>query len=397
MYIMSSSIPPDPWFSTINYNPEFFSSNTQTITLEYANKTYLKRVGIATSVASSTSFTGEVGAPSFTSISSGATNFHLDNLAGNLAPLVIRNQSTGFDTFYRQLGTTKSHIFQTNGTGTTNLTLANTLNTSSVPFLASFASAGNATRTIEVVDTTSNNRLALIPSSINGNLGPFVLAGDTQIVALASAIDAAILSIGLWSTRTSGIRITSGNLNIGSGGSSSVAPTSAILFGSTAGNATMTGTFSFVSDIILRTTQPTNTVNYLGYTVKQNATTVTAITTGVAYNNNATGLSITPGVYIFNIMVNNSKLAAGAGDINVIQVGISTSTTNFVGGASTLVKGQQTYVASAAAQDIIGNGSFTFSVPTTATYYFLQQVSHTFGAVNLIGTVNSYWQYTRVA
>jgi len=147
----------------------------------------------------------------------------------------------------------------------------------------------------------------------------------------------------------------------------------------------------------LRTTQPTNTVNYLGYTVKQNATTVTAITTGVAYNNNATGLSITPGVYIFNIMVNNSKLAAGAGDINVIQVGISTSTTNFVGGASTLVKGQQTYVASAAAQDIIGNGSFTFSVPTTATYYFLQQVSHTFGAVNLIGTVNSYWQYTRVA
>jgi len=58
---MSSSIPPDPWFSTINFNEAFFTSNTQTITLAYANATYLRRIGIATSVASLTTFNGDVG------------------------------------------------------------------------------------------------------------------------------------------------------------------------------------------------------------------------------------------------------------------------------------------------------------------------------------------------
>lgn len=58
---MSSSIPPNPWFSTINFNEAFFTSNTQTITLAYANATYLRRIGIATSVASLTTFNGDVG------------------------------------------------------------------------------------------------------------------------------------------------------------------------------------------------------------------------------------------------------------------------------------------------------------------------------------------------
>jgi len=55
---MTSSVPPSPWFSTINFNEAFFMSNTDTITLAFANATYLRRIGIATSVASSTSFSG---------------------------------------------------------------------------------------------------------------------------------------------------------------------------------------------------------------------------------------------------------------------------------------------------------------------------------------------------
>jgi hypothetical protein len=57
---MTSSIPPNPWFSTINFNESFFKSNTQSITLAYADATYLKRIGIATSVASLTTFSGDV-------------------------------------------------------------------------------------------------------------------------------------------------------------------------------------------------------------------------------------------------------------------------------------------------------------------------------------------------
>lgn len=57
---MTSAEPPNPWFSTINFNEAFFSSNTQSISLPYANATYLKRVGIATSVASTTTFNGDL-------------------------------------------------------------------------------------------------------------------------------------------------------------------------------------------------------------------------------------------------------------------------------------------------------------------------------------------------
>ena len=381
----------DPIFNSL----AFQGPNNDSLTTAEADERYLARQNVATSVASATSFSAEVAATSFKSLNSGATNFHIDNLAGNAAPLVIRNQRTDQSIFYRQLGTTNSHIFQTDGTTTTNLTLSNAVNTSSRQTIVSLASGGSATQTFVVRDTTSSQNLITIPATTSGNLGPFCRPGDIQIAAVGSAPGNTNLTIMPFSNNTVGIRMTDTSLLIGAGGTVSFTPSTNILFNGT--NVSVTGLTVFSSNIRLQLSQPTNTVDYLGYTVKQNGTTVTAITTGVAYNNNATGLSITPGVYIFNIMLNNSKLAAGSGDINAIQVGISTSTSNFVGGANTLVMGQQTYAASGAAQDVIGNGSFTFSVPTTATYYFLQQVSHTIGAVNLIGTTNSYWQYTRVA
>ena len=442
---MSAYEPPteiDPIFNSL----AFQTPNEATLTIAEGDERYLARQNIATSVASATSFTGEVSATSFKSLDSGATIFHIENLAGNNAAMTIRNQRTDHSLFYRQFGTTNSHIFTTNGTATTNLTLSNTVNTSSLPLLVTFPSAGNPVRTIEIVDGTSANRLAIIPSTTGGHLGNFNQAGDTQFVSLGGGgVNTGAISINTYSNTVAGVRITATQVHIGAGGNAFLAPTSAILFNSSAGNATVTGNLQFPSanpylqstntssdlgiqggsgrginfftnggasnpfylkssgvatfngDIELRTTQPTNTAGYLGYTVKQNGTNTAAITTGVAYNNNSTGLSITPGVYIFHFLLYNSKLAAGAGDINEIQVGISTNSTNFVGGDTTIIKGFQTYVSTASAQVVMGNASLTFSVPTTATYYFLQQASHTIGATNLVGTTTSYWEYTRVA
>jgi hypothetical protein len=366
---MSAYEPPteiDPIFNSL----AFQTSNDASLTLAEADLRYLARQNVATSVASATSFTGEVAAPSWTSISSGATTFHLDNLPGNNAQLVIRNQRTDQNTIYRQLGTTNSHIFQTNGTGTTNLTLSNTVNTSGVALNMS---------NLQINDCSALTSINSVSTGITVSNS----SANTGGMVIQNANTASNIRYNQFGTSASHIFSTNNTA------------TTNLTLSNTMNTSSLPFTFS--NSIILQTTAPTNTAGYLGYTVKQNGTNTAAITTSVAYNINATGLSLTPGVYIFNIMVNNSKLAAGAGDISVIQVGISTGAASFVGGATTLIKGQQTYVASAAAQDVIGNGSFTFSVPTTATYYCLQQVVHTFGATNLIGTVNSYWQYTRVA
>lgn len=357
---MSAYEPPteiDPIFNSL----AFQGPNEASLTIAEADERYLARQNVATSVASATSFSAEVAATSFKSLDSGATNFHLDNLAGNDASLVIRNQRTNHNLFYRQFGTTNSHVFTTNGTGTTNLTMSNTENICHLPLNMSSQAISNTTQ----INSTNSGSLGLVVQNLSINTGGLVVRNNN------TASDLVVDCAG--SARTLSLRI---------------ANTPQVSITST--------TTSFAGDIVLRTTQPTNTTGYLGYTVKQNATNTAAITTSVAYNLNSTGLSLTPGVYIFHIMVNNSKLAAGSGDIGVIQVGISTGSGSFVGGATTLIKGQQTYAASGAAQDVIGNGSFTFSVPTTATYYLLQQSVHTLGA-NLIGTTNSYWQYTRVA
>jgi hypothetical protein len=356
----------DPIFNSL----AFQTSNDASLTLAEADLRYLARQNVATSVASATSFTGEVAAPSWTSISSGATTFHLDNLPGNNASLVIRNQRTDKDTIYRQLGTTNSHIFQTDGTTTTNLTLSKTLNTSSLP--------------LNMSNQQINDVAAL--TSLNSPTASMTIsnsANNTGGMVIQNANTASNIRYNQFGTSASHIFSTNNTA------------TTNLTLSNTMNTSSLPFTFS--NSIILQTTAPTNTAGYLGYTVKQNGTNTAAIATATAYNNNATGLSITPGVYVFHFLLYNSKLIAGAGDINEIQVGISTSASSFVGGDTTIIKGFQTYVATASAQVVMGNASLTFSVPTTATYYFLQQASHTIGATNLIGTTTSYWEYTRVA
>jgi hypothetical protein len=81
---MTSSIPPNPWFSTINFNESFFKSNTQTITLAYADATYLKRIGIATSVASLTTFSGDVEVNGISTFNDSATFNNTADFNGSL-------------------------------------------------------------------------------------------------------------------------------------------------------------------------------------------------------------------------------------------------------------------------------------------------------------------------
>ena len=161
----------------------FQTPNSASLTIAEADQRYLARQNVATSVATATSFSAEVAATSWTSLNSGATNFHFDNLAGNLAPLLIRNQSTGFDIFYRQLGTTNSHIFQTNGTGTTNLTLSNTANTFGT---LGISSQGNLSfsSTNPIISSSSTTNNLRLQGGVGQGIGFLVNGGATTALTL---------------------------------------------------------------------------------------------------------------------------------------------------------------------------------------------------------------------
>lgn len=236
---MASYEPPteiDPIFNSL----AFQSPNNVSITKADADLLYLARTGVATSIATTTSFsgqgsfTGEVAATSWTSLNSGAVNFHIDNLAGNGAPLVIRNQSTGFDTFYRQFGTTKSHIFTTNNAVTTNLTLSNTMNTSALPF--TFSKQSLSTPGAVITATVS---LALPLNDIY-----FITAAGAITVSLPTNA-AAYSGSHLTFRRTA----TGGIITVDqTGGASALQPAGSTTTATTVSIAAATVTFEFISN-----------------------------------------------------------------------------------------------------------------------------------------------------
>ena len=228
-------------------------------------------------------------ANSITSKSSSSSGLTIANSDTNSGGLTIQNQQTISNLYYRQYGTTNSHIFQTNASGTingtTNLTLSNTTNTSSLPFTATVASSGSATRTIQAIDTTANKTIALIPTTTNGNLNPMCIDGDSQFVTLnGNGPGTSILSISTWTNTTCGIRMTGTQLNIGAGGTTSLAPSSAILFNSPSNTATLTGNLTTTSTITAGSLSTSGNISLTGPSPTISSTNGLTIQSGSAFD-----------------------------------------------------------------------------------------------------------------
>ena len=59
---MSSSLPPSEYFEGIGFNLSFYTSASDSVTLEYINANFLKSTGYAYSRAIATSFSGVINA-----------------------------------------------------------------------------------------------------------------------------------------------------------------------------------------------------------------------------------------------------------------------------------------------------------------------------------------------
>ena len=436
---MSAYEPPteiDPIFNSL----AFQTPNNETLTLAEADERYLARQNVATSVASATSFTGDITAPNFIGVASDAnevlinstaavTNYMLFSQAASgygsvyraddfatynstsntaqinilgqsgavLNPstsasgLPIDNQNTASDITIKQSGA-RNIIHQVNGV--TNLTLSTTENTSSIPFRTRFTPPAADTRHLQLIDLTSLNNMSFLPTASGSHLNPMCGAGDQQIVALGGGgIGTSVLSITPWSATTCGLRMNNVNVHIGAGGVGVSSPSSAILFNSPPNTATVSGNMSFNGDILPRTTYTAKTSSMLGYSVIYNATNTGALATATVFNNIAAGFPINIGVYFFSISIYLSKTVSG-GDINLIETGISLLNSSFSGGYTAFVAGHQTY-SGAATDTIVHNVTFTLPVQINTTLYFLTRATHTLS--NLNNTVNSYIQVTRIA
>ena len=80
---MTSVNPPEFYFPGIQYNPAFFSSSTNYVTLDYAQANYLGRQGAPTSIASNTSFSGDLNIAGDVSFNNLSTPPHCATLPSN--------------------------------------------------------------------------------------------------------------------------------------------------------------------------------------------------------------------------------------------------------------------------------------------------------------------------
>jgi len=169
-----------------------------------------------------------------TSIDSGGGGITLSNSVNNAGGMVIQNANTASNLFYRQYGTARSHIFQTNFNVTTNLTLSNTENTSGLPFIC-------------------NKQIAYIPGSVitaTGSLSLplnsmyFITAAGAITVTLPTNISAYAGTLIIFRRTTAGGIITVDQ----AGGASSLQAAGSTTTATNVSIAAATVTFEFISN-----------------------------------------------------------------------------------------------------------------------------------------------------
>jgi len=227
---MTSSVPPNPWFSTINFNEAFFSSNTSSITIDYANATYLKRIGIATSVASNTTFSGAIQlSKPFTLNGTIDTDRLISNVYYNLIDKNSLATTTG--QIYANTGVM---IYDNNAvSGSHSFATSNSSGVQSMPF--AFNSLGatittnnplSGTLSLAIYDSSTTNQLGVIPN-VGGGLYNFATdAGNILLLGTSNAISTETIQLSTWSGTNNYVKIRPTSVGMGAGSATSTATTS---------------------------------------------------------------------------------------------------------------------------------------------------------------------------
>ena len=218
---MSSNVPPIYSFSGINFNPAYFSSIGSYITLNYANSNYLKRVGVATSVATTTTFSGSLS----TQLNSTFNSVNIGKGTGSNTT-IVGNAATAINNYCTSIGG------NSNSAGSTIIGCATALGFQSNAVGDGALAVGyNAVATINAVALGSNS-----------------IAGDNQIV-LGTATNTVICkgtASGISLTATNNLSVNGAVFGTGSAGTNSLF--SGLLVGTGIGaNNTLYGKGSYSS------------------------------------------------------------------------------------------------------------------------------------------------------
>jgi hypothetical protein len=184
---MAEELPPsNGWYNGAKYDPSFFTNANQNVSLSYLQSNYLQRVGVPTSIATNTNFSGSVNA---TALSVGGSNINtiyqtqanMSNYALLASPTFTGTPSAptaSVGTNTTQLATTafvlansgSSGILSSNNTFTGTNTFTNTATFSNAFYTpaGSLISATNDIMDLTTTQTISGAKTFSTPPDFNG-------------------------------------------------------------------------------------------------------------------------------------------------------------------------------------------------------------------------------------
>ena len=188
---MSSQAPPNPWFSGINYNSQFFDTNTTGVSLSYINANFLKITAGSTPI-SNASLTTFANAVVFGNSTLSQTGVNLDirnNSVASTMTVRLNNGASAAQTVMSLNGLgNNTSVF--NGNSTTSTTASNVAVSDVSAFTGDFnllMSAGSSSSTLGVKGTSS---LLYDPSTGVLKTPALSVAGTLTLSSAATAINA---------------------------------------------------------------------------------------------------------------------------------------------------------------------------------------------------------------
>jgi len=358
----------------------FQSPNEASLTMAEGDLRYLARQNVATSVASSTTFSGDVSVGSSILDYTTGTGLTIRTTANSESMIMNVLDGSGNTKQKIELNTNHLHLYDnvrlTDSSAPSNFTL----------FQQSGATCnidnGNVNSTTINLKTRTSGGGSVTPLSItstaisvSGNVRYYDRNNPTKYSTLTQADIA-------FSFQNTSVNNGTVNFEVNTSGGVPVEPL--IL--------TSTQALMGVPILLDYTTAPTS--GQLGFVAKNSGTASdTAMTSGTVYNLITAGNSIVAGTYSVSIYFRATHTAV-AGSIQTLKIGVSISNTGFSGGFNDVVTGSSSIPATAG--EIVGQLTQTLYVSATTTFYLLAQMSFT-TIVPSTRPSTCYAQWTRIA
>ena len=234
-----ATYPPPTYTEPLSiFNPIYFESAETLITIEYANKNYLRfPVAQGTETLQEIIVNGTATFNNNVNVGSSSTANNTPLITTNKAELVVGTGGQGeinveCPIYVGGFGSVElqSSVLRLDSNANIQQTGATTFNNLNGTIFTT-ALGSSATATLTAKDSVDNKSIQLLPNVGAGSYNPASNAGNETILAISGARDTQTLELTTWSATNSSVKVAPTSVSMGAGGNTNIPTTSVVCNG----------------------------------------------------------------------------------------------------------------------------------------------------------------------